>query len=496
MKAKAAEGSAPPRVPKMVVQPRRDAGVVLSIWQVVALALFLRTLLPTVAYLYARDVAIFDSKPSYEVPAKELISHHRFFSNGSPEIVRTPGYPLLLTAGLMLHRLELVTILLQIVLSCFTVYMVYRTAQLLFKRGEPSIIAAALYAIEPLSILYTSQLLTETLFAALVTVWLYFLARYFNRHLLRDLVISGVSLAASVYVRPIGYFLPVIIAAEVLTWARMNGGPDARRLCVHVAVFMIVSAGLIFLWQLRNWRETGYSGFSGIASINMYFFQAASVLAAQQHVPFLEMQRRLGFKDDPVYYERHPEQRTWTLGQRLNYMKSEAAHILLSNPWIYARIHFEGIIRTIFDPGATGYLIFFKLYPHGGGGGLFEAMRNAGIWQATWELAAKKPFVFWTNVLLLPLELLYLLCACVALSSRRLMRDPTIIVAVSAVIYYLVISGGPTAHSRFRHPAMPIICVLAGYGLCLLLDADCIRSASRGKSFSYQRMAPGYGEKR
>ena len=200
----------------------------------------------------------------------------------------------------------------------------------------------------------------------------------------------------------------------------------------------------------------------------MYFFLAASVLAAEQHVPFLEMQHRLGFQDDPIYFERHPEQKTWTPGQRLNYMKREAEHILLSSPWTYARIHFEGIVRTIFDPGATSFLIFFKLYPHGGGGGLFEAMRNTGILKATGELAAKKPFVFWSNVLLLPIELLYLLCACVVPFSRRLMREPTIIAAMLTVIYYLVISGGPAACGRFRHPAMPIICVLAGYGLCLL----------------------------
>ena len=224
MKAKSGEGSVPPCGGTMAFRARRDAGVVhLSIWYVLGLALFLRTLLPIVGYLYTRDVTIFDSHPSYVVPARELITNHRFFSNGAPEIVRTPGYPLLLTAGLLLHRLELVTILLQILLSCFTVYMVYRTAQLWFKRTEPSIIAAALYAIEPLSILYTSQLLTETLFAALVMVWLYFLSRYVNQHLLRDLLVSGVALAASVYVRPIGYFLPVIIAVGLSAWALADG---------------------------------------------------------------------------------------------------------------------------------------------------------------------------------------------------------------------------------------------------------------------------------
>jgi hypothetical protein len=107
----------------------------LKIWWVLGLALFLRTLLPILGYFYTRDDTIVYTPDtvSYIVPARELIAHHRFFSNGAPEIIRTPGYPLLLTAGLLLGRLESVTIALQILLSCFTVYMVYQTAFILFE---------------------------------------------------------------------------------------------------------------------------------------------------------------------------------------------------------------------------------------------------------------------------------------------------------------------------------------------------------------------------
>jgi Dolichyl-phosphate-mannose-protein mannosyltransferase len=83
-----------------------------------------------------------------------------------PEILRTPGYPLLLIPGLLLDRLELVTISLQIMLTCLTMYMVYRIAQLLFECENAAIVAAALFAIEPVSILCTSKVVTDTLFCA------------------------------------------------------------------------------------------------------------------------------------------------------------------------------------------------------------------------------------------------------------------------------------------------------------------------------------------
>lgn len=121
----------------------------------------------TSAYLYTRDPTIFctGDTPQYIVLACELIAHHRFFSDGSPEarvwnspvapapeIIRTPGYPLLFTVGLLVGRLAFITIALQILLSCFTVYTVYRTAGLLFESERMALSAAILYATEPLAV--------------------------------------------------------------------------------------------------------------------------------------------------------------------------------------------------------------------------------------------------------------------------------------------------------------------------------------------------------
>src|SRR6266852_7004003 len=139
------------------------------LWYILGVALFVRSFIPIVVHLYSRDITIFHAPDtaSYVEPARQLIAHGRFFaSDGTPEIIRTPGYPMLLILGLSLDRLELVTIALQILISCFTVYLVYRTADLLFETEGIALLAAALYAVEPLSILYTSILITETLFAA------------------------------------------------------------------------------------------------------------------------------------------------------------------------------------------------------------------------------------------------------------------------------------------------------------------------------------------
>jgi 4-amino-4-deoxy-L-arabinose transferase-like glycosyltransferase len=281
---------------------------------------------PVLGYLRSRSVVIFHSADtnSYVLPAQELIANHRFFSQGAPEVIRTPGYPLFLTLGLLLGRHELVTVLIQTMISCFTVYMVYRTAHLIFKSERTSITAAALYAIEPMSILYTSQLLSETLFAALVVTWVYLLLLYLERRRVQYLCASATALAISTYVRPIGYLLPFILAATLSASIVATVHARKRLLVAQTAAFLGVYIALTSAWQVRNEIQVGYAGFSGISRFNKYFYLAASTLARQQRVRFDVMQRTLGYLDDRLYLQLHPEQKKWTQGQRLNYMNDEA----------------------------------------------------------------------------------------------------------------------------------------------------------------------------
>jgi hypothetical protein len=345
--------------------------------------------------------------------------------------------------------------------------MVYRMAQLLFESERAAIVAAILYAIEPLSIFYVSQLLTETLFTALVVVWFYFLLKYLTRPSLRYLIITGLALSASIYVRPIGYFLPVVIAAGLLLRALLDDQHNWPRLTTHLAMFLVVPMGTISLWQVRNRVEAGYSGFSAISSVNIYYYLSASVLAAELHLRLYQVQDQLGYKDDRIYFARHPEQRTWSSARRYQYMEREGEKILLKHPFTYARIHLHGIAMVLFSSGVNQMLTFLGVNPDQGRG--TGKLTDSGLGSAV-ALMRSNPIVVVSNVLLDPLELLYLMCASLVVLSKQLLRRPCIQAAILTVLYYVVISGGPAGNSRFRVPVMPIICALSGYGLCLISE--------------------------
>ena len=78
----------------------------------------------------------------------------------------------------------------------------------------------------------------KTLFAAVVMIWVYYLMRYLRHQSPVDVFVTGAALSASVYVRPIGYFLPVLVANALAEWALVGPLPK-RRLLAHIGVFAL-----------------------------------------------------------------------------------------------------------------------------------------------------------------------------------------------------------------------------------------------------------------
>ena len=165
---------------------------------VLALGLVLRLAVFFAAYYQAPDLSRLHQNDTadYILPAESLLEDGRFETNTAPEFFRTPGYPILLIPGLVLGHVELVTYGLQLLLSLATIWLVYKIALELLGNPTAALGGALLMAVEPLSILYTSLLLSETLFTFLFVLFLRHLLRVpaprFNlRSRLRRLAVGG-----------------------------------------------------------------------------------------------------------------------------------------------------------------------------------------------------------------------------------------------------------------------------------------------------------------
>src|SRR3569623_220625 len=226
----------------------------LRLGHVLALAFGLRYLIPLLGWMFVAPALLVrePDSASYLRAAEELDSAATFGRPGAPDLVRTPGYPLFLIPGLRFNRVDLVTIVLQIGLGCITTLLVYRLGVLIFERHDCAIASALLYACEPISALYCSKLLTETLFTALLTLSLERLGCWVRRRQGGNLLAAAGAQAAAMYVRPIAYVLPCILAF-VLVASLWKQWPSRRQLITRAATFALLSMAPAWAWQARNY---------------------------------------------------------------------------------------------------------------------------------------------------------------------------------------------------------------------------------------------------
>jgi 4-amino-4-deoxy-L-arabinose transferase-like glycosyltransferase len=447
---------------------RRVTGRTVWLLAIVFIALLLRGLIPLLATTVSADPdgCYAPDSRSYAALARGLLRTGRLGPRARPEIVRTPGYPAFLLPGLLAGRFEAATIALQVLLSCATVYLVYRIALLLFGRPDVAAAAGLLYAVEPLSVVYCGLLLSETLFTFLLALFLWGLLAHLHSKKTGWLLAAGAAAAAMAFVRPIGYFLPALVWVGLMYRAALSR-PKSWRKLVQAVVFLLVACGPLAAWQTRNAVKTGYAGFSAIADVNLYFYHGAATLAAVRGNSYYETQRQLGYQSEEQYLKAHPAQADWSRAERFRYMRRETLNIVTANPLIWTKLYLKGLARMMLDPGAFEYLKLFGAYREGGG--LLGRTVDRGVIPVAMELYQERPAVFWTNLGLGLLLAFYLLAAARGLLSRVLTNSGAL-VCLGVAVYLAALSGGPQAVGRFRHPLMPAICLAGGAGICLVLN--------------------------
>lgn len=406
--------------------------------RVLILALVVRALVASVALVRGTAVAV-DTR-SYLVPAQSLISSGHFDGDSAPELIRTPGYPLLLAVGERFGQVALITLVIQVLLSTMAVWLVIRLAQAVGAPPRVSVLAGGLYAVEPLSVMYSTKLLSESLFLTLFTGMLLYLARWATGSRSRDLVWAGALLAIACYVRPVVYYLPPALAVVIVGMACPLRWP-AGRVFLHATLFFVVATAPLSLWRWRNVSVAGYDSFSAITDKNLAFYRAAGVIAFRSGRPLEKVQEQLSERWLTPLVATTRSTRGREFAGRFRGMRTEARAILISDPLAAMRITLAGAARTIVGPGTAEWATLTDAHARGSLRFIsvllstllvvVYAFAMVGLWRGGWNARA----------LMLPL------CTCA---------------------YLLAVSSGPESFSRFRAPLMPLLVILAAGGMVRL----------------------------
>lgn len=339
-----------------------------------------------------------------------------------PDTIKMPGYPALIH---LLGGSVTKVLVLQVLLSSIKVPLVFLLAHHIGLGRIPSLGAAALMALEPMDILLSGQVLTETLFTTLVLAGTLHLV---HSSQWRRSAWSALFFAAAAWVRPNGPWLIIM--------AGIAGHSMVHRSWPKTMVFILFGISAMMPWALRNQRVLD----------RFYLGDAGAVAAAYYQVP--AVLRAVG----------DPEGTTWTasLHERASAMdwedrkshhaffddlRNKVLRTLKEHPLTWSRVQSGKAVRILLAPGRGHINSFFGERP-------WE--RHALLaWSACYSLLIVIALLSWL------------------IWARSL---PHWLWLFIALIAFIILTGAlTTADARFKNPAMPLLIVGAAWSMERLL---------------------------
>ncbi len=199
---------------------------------------------------------LFADPDGYSAVAANLAEHHAFAQTtyaGQPVLTasRPPLYPLVLAALPLRGDNPVLFGALHVVLGAATVIGVWHLGRLWSLAPGVSLLAAALVTIDPLLLVHSAQVMTETLATLLATTTLIAITHAAARPSLKWALVGGLSAGLSILCRP-EFFVWTAAIVVIFPFAA-NGSRRLARLAACVAAVGVVLAP----WAIRNQRVFG-----------------------------------------------------------------------------------------------------------------------------------------------------------------------------------------------------------------------------------------------
>ncbi len=392
----------------------------------------------------------------YLQAARNLAEHGTFSLSEAPPLVpdtvRTPGYPLLLAAtGPSAWR----ALWVQAALGAASVALVYAAGVALWGSEAAALLAALGLAVDPVTVLNTGLLGTETVFVFCFCAAFLLFARAFAADDDRPgpWAAAGLLFGLCPLVRPAGLYFFVFGAAAMLV-AR-----GRRALWKPTAAFVLAALIGPAAWMARNKAALGTATFSSIQGLNIFGMRAAAVemrLTGQGFDQALASVQEQLRRDHPQPFSSVEEQAA--------YSGRWAERFILSHPLAYGEEMAVDTVKMLGGHGleiaAWGVLKDPRYDP-------MHPLPASGHFSGTRALLSDHPGLAVPLVLyLLFLAAVYALAARGAWSAWRCGQRASAAAAVSPIAYFIAVSAGAMAYYRFRLPLMPAVFLLAGRGLC------------------------------
>jgi len=377
----------------------------------------------------------------YVIDAYNLTHGHGYsrFVNPpyEPDALRTPLLPLYFATFTFIGGYSLIwlaILLLNIFLSIAPAVL-YKLSRLFLPHGY-ALVAGLMLVLEPLY-LYRSQIAEpDALLVLLLLSVLYFLVRSWKEKRSRNLYIAAVLIGVATLAKPTMEYLVAIICifeAVFLAFVAKEGAYERlKKSAAAVAiVFVIVSP-----WLIRNKIVFGITALSSIQGYNLYEYYTVHEKLPDEQIPAsLESESREPDRFLPLQ----------------KYFTGVALARIRAHPFMYLKEQTIGSLRNLFvsDIADMYYYGQTKLLPFAYNP---ESKTNPyGI----------VPKILWMGLL----ALVYALALIGWISAWRDRIALLTFTLFFLLFGYLVLASGPYVDAKYRLPALPLLFIMALYGL-------------------------------
>ncbi|HEU0108835.1 MAG TPA: glycosyltransferase family 39 protein [Vicinamibacteria bacterium] len=409
-----------------------------------ALALSVRAGLFVAASRVHADSFMAPDSYGYDALARTLLHDARFAAapTGPPQTRRTPGFPLLIAATYAVAGEDpRAVVCVGIGISVLTVWLAAWVAGRLWGQ-RAAWIAGVLLALDIPSVTASRLFLTETPFAALLLAATAAAVGLLVRGRPRAWrgLLMGTLLASAALTRPIGLLLVIPVSLWLVACGRaLRWSPRSTLwlLTAFALPWMLMVGG----WHVRNRVAAGALVASDGPAKFVYLSRGSDILA-QHDGTAVEVARAqlLQSLDDEVKRTGRPAERLYARA---------ALALVARHPILFLKTQVRDLPELLLGTGATGLSLALDLA---------DGPDRPRVWW--WALNAGAA---------LHLLVLYAGAAC-GLWRMRADEVPVRLLAVllaGLVAYFVLLSTGPQAYSRFRVPFTPLLALAAARGLDL-----------------------------
>ncbi|MEQ1727852.1 MAG: hypothetical protein ABL982_05680 [Vicinamibacterales bacterium] len=380
------------------------------------------------------DPARFMDQPDsteYVTLASNLLDGHGFTLSTrppyEPDVRRTPVYPAVLAAVFAVAgRSPRTGALANLAIWCATLVVI---ALGLRRWGTRAAVwACAWLAVDITSLVYHHLVLTETLFALLVSGVVSVLALRPRRR--STVLLAGVLLGAATLCRPIAVLLgPALL--PWFGWRVWRDGLEPRAALRDYVVLNVVNGVIVLAWVARNLAMAGVMTLSVVGGVNMYLHRAAHVQAALtgRDVDLVRADLERVFESQTAGMSRR---------DKVRWLEQHGMAVVSAHPAAYVASSTVAL-REMLSPDRQAVFRLLAIDAGSASGGVLLV--------TAW----------------LQLLLFYAAVIAGAGVAWRVLEARSMVVLVAVVCAYFMLIGGPEMYARFRVPLMPPLALIAGF---------------------------------